>query len=277
MKQFENLNSTMETESQAKETGKVEKKNDTILEKINKIVPIISALIMGLLTYFLWEATRDSATATENSVKASEKSMEMEKHRQTLSLCKEYRYWFTYEMNLAKIDSFLYELKSWEGSLQDSRWLKITEESEKLEKLIQNISIRRLFTFFEDARVLHKQELLDEDYFYNFFYNAFRRLERTSEPTVAAYLAKMRDKYRDDEVYEGYEYCRDTILKLYDTLNINQRAAIEFAKNNKGITIEEYQNIITTEKDKNVLLRDLDEMLDLKFFTKDTITNKYKL
>ncbi|MDR2410967.1 MAG: hypothetical protein LBE13_23045 [Bacteroidales bacterium] len=242
-------------------------------KKINESFPIITAIIMSIFTILLWWATSDSA-------KASKKVVEMEKHRQTLSLCKEYRDWFVYENNLTKTDSLLYELKIWEGSIIDqnkrNEWIKMSD-TVQLEKILKNVSVRKLFSFFEDAMILHQKELLDDDYFYNFFYNPFRRLEKTNQPNVDKYITSMRTIYNDSLIYEGYYYCRDEILFLYEELNKNQKNAVEYVKKHEKITKEEYQNINKISSDKS--LNELNIMVEKQFFIEIKKNNEiyYKL
>ena len=244
-----------------------------IFGKINKIVPIITAFTMAVFTILLWIATSESANE-------SKKVVEMEKYRQTLLLCKDYRNWFVYETGLLKTDSLLFELKAWEGSLQDSifksRWIDMPD-SIRLTELRDNISVRRLFSYFEDAMILHQKGLLDDTYFFNFFYNPFRRLEKTSEPEVDVYIESMRTEFQDSLIYEGYYYCRDKILDLYKGLNENQRNAVDSVKKYKKITKEEYQNLFNISSAKSLM--ELNDLVEKQIFATETVNDTiyYKL
>lgn len=140
-------------------------------------------------------------------------NFKLEKYRQTIELCKNFDDWYRYSRE-PRIDSLATVFKKWEGTIpQDSSWIGLSD-SIKMEILKNSVSVNRVFHYFEEAKMLDKRNLLDDEYFYNFFYNFFVRLEKIKNPSVKQYIDAKRKHGGDDEIWDGYYHCRDVILKI---------------------------------------------------------------
>jgi len=177
---------------------------NVIMQQLRKIfnwltANVILTVIMIVISFFLF--------------RVSDNNLRLEKYRQTLELCQNFDDWYRYSKE-ARTDTLSKVFKMWEKSApQDFGWLKLSE-NERLEILKQSTAVNRVFHYFEEAKMLSKKELLDEEYFYNFFYNLFARLENTRSPSVYQYIEAMRKKGGDNEIWNGYYYCRDIMKEI---------------------------------------------------------------
>jgi hypothetical protein len=103
-------------------------------------------------------------------------------------------------------------------------------DSLKMKNLISNMEVHRILQYFEDAKMMHKAEYLDEGYFYNFFITTVRRLTETKNPTFIEYIDKKRN-YNTDSVnvflWDGFDFCLFNIFipqteKEGDTTTLNR-------------------------------------------------------
>jgi len=166
------------------------------------------------------------AIVTSYGAKAQRDVAEMEKHRQTIALCKDFTswYWFNDYPNLdstsSQKDTALIQLKAWFHSREVDKSDKVEWEKkgkrEKIKALKDNKAVYKLFTYFEDAMMLHRKNLLDEDYFGNFFLRTFQRLRSAENPNVMEYVEAERRESGESKTWEGYEYCFDKIIKPFE-------------------------------------------------------------
>jgi hypothetical protein len=115
---------------------------------------------------------------------------------------------------------------SWDGYIKDddmmtSIW-KESNKDERLELLVQNMAVRKIFAFFEKVKMLHKKDQIDLDYFFNeIFYSIVRmeNIDTTKSPSVQDYLQKLRKHYKlNNDLFDGYYYCKDSIIDYEKTL-----------------------------------------------------------
>jgi len=203
--------------------------------------------------------------------KANKGNFEIEKIKQTMSLCKEFFSWYTYNRDETTSNVSLQNLKIWEGSLQDTvlknNWLHLSD-TEQINKLHNNPEVGKLFNFFEDAKVLHQKGLLDAEYFINYLWGTFKKLEKTSNPTVDAFIKTLRIQQNNPTIYDGYYYCRDEILNLYGNENKRQKNSVEYVKLHKKITVSEYMDINNTSQKKSET--ELEDMVKKRIFMEVT-------
>jgi len=75
-----------------------------------------------------------------------------------------------------------------------------------------NHAIQKLFITLEDAKMMHKKDLLDIDYFKNFFEATIDRLIRAESPKTSDILSYLRIRH-NSTTYDAYEYCAKIIMK----------------------------------------------------------------
>lgn len=175
---------------------------------------------------------------------------EMEKYRQTISLCQEFNDWYRYNN---KADAELNTVKIW---LDDVHNLDVTHSvrllkedwdgldgTEKLNKLKNSAAMQRLLGYFEDAKMLHKKGLLDLDYFDNFFGNLVHKMERTKSPYVMSYIENLCNSSNREDIWDGYVYCRNYLIT--QDITAPCRGLVTDLKIRKGQMIEDTSVIIS--------------------------------
>ena len=206
--------------------------------------------------------------------KANKGNFEIEKIKQTMSLCKDFFSWYTYNRDAISANSSLQNLKIWVGELQDTvlenKWM-ILSDTERINELCNNPEVSKLFNVFEDAKVLHQKGLLDAEYFINYLYPQFIQLEKASNPTVDTFIKTIRTQDNNPTIFDGYYYCRDEILNLYG--NKRQRNSVEYVKLHKKITVSEYMEINHTFL-KKVSEIELENLVKKHIFKKVTENNQ---
>ena len=207
--------------------------------------------------------------------KANRGNFEIEKIKQTMSLSKEFINWYTDNRDEIAVNTSLQNLKIWIGSLQDTvlknNWQNLSN-AEQINELQNNPEVTKLFNLFEDAKVLHQKGLLDAEYFINYLWGTFRKLEKTSNPTVDTFIETLRTQSNNPTIYDGYYYCRDKILNLYENENKRQRNSVEYVKLHKKITVSEYMKINNASQKKSE--KELEDMVKMRIFVKVTENNQ---
>ena len=159
----------------------------------------ITAILMVLVTILIYNVNVSA--------------FKLEKYKQTIALCGDFNSWYRYDNVMDNKE--LVEVKRWEGSIldRDSLWNCISTE-EKKERLRKNMAMDKLLMYFEDAKMLDQKKLLDKEYFHNSFFGLISRLESVSEPTIDEFIEHVRRKYNGDDIWDGYHYCVEKILKI---------------------------------------------------------------
>ncbi len=105
--------------------------------------------------------------------------------------------------------------------------------------LYNSSEVNRLFNYFENAKMLNKKELLDDEYLYNFFITTVYGLVKATGPTLEDYMKKLRgvkpngdsEFYNDynPATWDGFEYCLENIFipQLYKNINEKENQGSE--------------------------------------------------
>lgn len=167
----------------------------------------ISTTLLFIITFCLWK------TDEETSKRDAEAADRNEKMRQTIALCENFYNWYGNYENIEK-DLLLQKLKHWAN--HDTLWKKLNDKEARLiwDTLNKKRVVNRLFHYFENAKMLDQDTLLEREYFANFFSIWFQGLKCTKRPNVNDWLDSLRNIH-GPTVFDGYDYCLDTILYSY--------------------------------------------------------------
>ena len=170
---------------------------------INQMLLVICTALLVFVTGWL----------VYSNTSHSDSIMKAERLSQTVTLCKEFNEFYS---NYSAIESNmeLRQMRDWvrnESNWIDTAFLSL-DPIGKLEVLYKNLIVKKLFNYFETAKMLHKKELLDEEYFSNWFETLFIGMQRTDNPTVDSFIEYYRDMKKNDKIWDGYYYCRDSII-----------------------------------------------------------------
>lgn len=148
----------------------------------------------------------------------SDSRIRIERYKQTINLCKDFNSWYD-NYYVVETDTSLIQVKQWDTSLPcngECSWQSIPD-SIKLMSLIKNPAAIKLFNYFEEAKMLDQKKLLDRDYFYNFFSSTMLKFKnKTKEPTVEEFLLFSRKYYKDEQVWDGFDYCMRIVQNMED-------------------------------------------------------------
>jgi hypothetical protein len=159
--------------------------------------------LMALATYFLYDLGNNDFSSRK----------QIETYKQTVGLCKEFNDWYT-DYRAFDTDTQLAQMRHWVRSEPEWQQLSISMDSTQIiETLKKNNAVIKMFNYFEDAKMLDKKGLLDRDFLKNRFYSLFCRIEKTQNPSFSLFIESYRQNL-NDKVWDGYFYCRDTIVVL---------------------------------------------------------------
>ena len=182
-----------------------------------------------------------------------EKRMVIEKYRNTIDLCGNFNTWYGYgDYRKKEDDLWLDTLKQWENSkniwllnddslrikylVDDPLKIKYLKDSLKVKSLQRNLAVRKLFSYFENAKELDKRGLLDRDYFFNTFYSRLTNLEKIENPSVVFFLQTYRKEMNNSRIYDGYDHFiklkpdydrRMKIMEYLDSISVTRPEMVE--------------------------------------------------
>ena len=200
---------------------KLKKTRNTLLLIANFLLALIT-LSVGCFTYKYYRNQTEHASTVEKYQEFTKKNLKINKTMELLNSRDEwYKDYRRYE-NEEQLNIAL----SWDGYIKDETTMatiwKNSSKEERLNLLLQNMAVRNIFAFFEKVKMLHKKDQIDLDYFYNdIFYSIVRmeKIDSTIYPSVSAYLNAVRNQYGfNPDLFDGYEYCRDSIINYQMTL-----------------------------------------------------------
>ena len=183
------------------------RQNEYFGEKPKFILAILTVVVTFIASLFAFLDSRING-----------RSYNLEKYRQTITLCQDFNDWYRY----CKSNAELCRIKIWLGDfsnleLTDSvEWMRAKwngmSDAERFDDLKKNPAMVRLLGYFEDAWMLHSKELLDLDYFDNFFGNLVHNMERTKSPYIMDYISSACNSCCREDIWCGYKYCRDNLI-----------------------------------------------------------------
>lgn len=175
-----------------------QKQHISIGRRLNLVTGLLVVATLGLVvaTFLLYqgEAHHEEYRLKQNRI------------HETKLLVDEFRKWFS-EGEVENVSPHLVHLKSWLSN--DPEWSSITtpRDSNAI-KLRRNPLLRKYFMTFEDAALLHKNDLLDTAYFNNYFRGLFDIMAtKTSDPSVRGLITEFRGFRQDKTIWSGYYYC----------------------------------------------------------------------
>lgn len=197
---------------------------------LNTIVISATTVVACILSYLVYQSEEQSnfinEKATESSNRINAMNIELERYRQSIALCDKINELYQ-SFNTPELADMV-EFKLWEmgddfdasilSGIRPSRVEAIVErwnrmdKAERMERLTKNTALKSLFYYFEDAMMLYRKDLLDSRYFDNYLSNIINRLETTRNPSVEEYIDTMCYRANRSDIWEGYRFCRDSIL-----------------------------------------------------------------
>ncbi len=209
---------------------------------VSAVFSVLSTLAMTYLTVLMSIANSRMAEANDRMAEANDRMSYTEnqafvlaRYQHTLDLCQKFRQVYddveAFDRHEFKIweyndPEYSVELKKSNPQYKDleqirHRWriADSTNMDEVLESrihyLMKNQYLQQMLLYFEEAKILHKKQLLDLDAFYNDFNGIVTRLKKTQYPSVGQYISHIRSASKRADrnlIWDGYYYCVDNIF-----------------------------------------------------------------
>ena len=205
--------------------------NKLSAEHITTYTSVFVAIISCIFSGLMWRANRDLA-------QFSNSTLSLERYGETIALCNSFNAAYRHYNLPSVADMVMFRL--WEDPkvkipnrlmpIRDSidRVFSAMSKEEKMDALLESEAFDLIFGSFEQAAILHRKGLLDTDYF-NCYYSAlFGRLSTAQNPSLEEMLEYKRKKVGRDDIWNGYEYCKDNLL--YDLIMVPNSVPKESAK-----------------------------------------------
>jgi len=223
MEQYNNL---LKNEIEVKEELEISKKSKILQNWLLLVANFMLAIATGVAVYFAVLYYQDQGKHANISEGHQDFGRTNLKINKTIELLNRREDWYK-DYSKYGTDIQLNIALSWDGYIKDERiiadiWKKSNKE-ERLNLLIKNMAVRRIFDFFEKTKMLHKKGQIDLDYFYNDIFFSIVRLnniDTTKSPSADEYINKLREHFGNKNVnlYDGYYYCKDSIIDYDKTL-----------------------------------------------------------
>lgn len=252
------------------------------IQFISVLFSILSTVVMTYLTIIMSIANDRMAEANDRMAESNDKmsisgdqSFILARYQHTFALCQrfdetygdikniehfEYKIWeendTDYEISVNKndpmYDTFRHIKERW--AVRDStNGREILDE--RISFLMNNNFFQQILQYFEEAKILHKKQLLDVDAFENDFVGVLYRLQNTTCPTIDEYIQHVRSlstRINKDKIWDGYYYCLQNVItqnyRIPRTGKINKIYVTPDKKVRKGDVLLVYTPI---DSDKN--------------------------
>ena len=190
----------------------VDSKTQGTYRLVYDVLFLVATILLTVSTYFLYLTGKKGNDFQEQNYNAQLNIVKIEK---TIELCDNFNSWYT-NYRAYETDFQLVEMRNWVRN--EAQWDSVNLDSvQRVNVLRKNEAVRKLFNYFEDAKMLDEEGLLHREFFFNRFYSLFLRMERAHNPPISVYINSYR-KNLTDKVWDGYYYCRDLVFEMNEKI-----------------------------------------------------------
>lgn len=215
--------------------------NTKDIQFISAVFSVLSTIVMTYLTIIMSIANERMAEANDRMAESNDRmsisgdqSFILARYQHTLALCQRFNETYGetqninyYEYKIWEENDIDYQIDAKRGPLYRTRqqirdrWVvpdsaelnQLTHE--RIHYLMNNDFFQQLLQFFEEAKILHKKQLLDVDAFENDFVGVLYRLQNTKYPTIDEFIQHVRslsNRINRDKIWDGYYYCIQHVI-----------------------------------------------------------------
>lgn len=210
------------------------------IQFVTGIFSVLSTLVMTYLTIIMSIANARMAEANDRMAESNDRmsvsgdhSFVLARYQHTFALCQRFNESYEDSGNIDRLEYKMWEENNLDYSLNINeavyeKSLKIKDrwavaDSARLEEYVQkrigylmdNSFFQQMLSYFEEAKILHKKQLLDVDAFENDFVGILFRLSTTQYPTIDQYIQYVRSlskRINKNTIWDGYYYCLNNII-----------------------------------------------------------------